>query len=38
MMICHGWYPAFDAAKRPASLSREIITDLLRGENCDTTA
>src|SRR6202047_3755892 len=25
MMICHGWYPAFNAAKRPASLSREII-------------
>src|SRR5881394_1584628 len=32
MMICHGWYPAFNAAKRPASLSREIITDLLRQE------
>src|SRR3954467_4580108 len=32
MMICHGWYPAFNAAKRPASLSREIITQLLREE------
>jgi beta-N-acetylhexosaminidase len=32
MMICHGWYPAFNAAKRPASLSREIVTDLLREE------
>src|SRR2546423_2991385 len=32
MMICHGWYPAFNAAKRPASLSREIITNLLRDE------
>jgi beta-N-acetylhexosaminidase len=32
MMICHGWYPAFNPAKRPASLSREIITKLLREE------
>ena len=32
MMICHGWYPAFNAAKRPASLSREIVTQLLRQE------
>ena len=32
MMICHGWYPSFEAAKTPASLSRRIITDLLRGE------
>jgi beta-N-acetylhexosaminidase len=32
MMICHGWYPAFNAAKRPASLSREIVTRLLRDE------
>jgi beta-N-acetylhexosaminidase len=32
MMICHGWYPAFNAAKRPASLSREIVTTLLREE------
>src|SRR3954471_992014 len=32
MMICHGWYPAFDAVRRPASLSRQIVTDLLRDE------
>src|SRR3954451_15260420 len=32
MMICHGWYPAFNASKRPASLSREIVTNLLREE------
>jgi beta-N-acetylhexosaminidase len=32
MMICHGWYPAFNAAKRPASLSPEIVTQLLREE------
>ncbi|HZE12266.1 MAG TPA: glycoside hydrolase family 3 N-terminal domain-containing protein [Chthoniobacterales bacterium] len=32
MMICHGWYPAFNAAKCPASLSREIVTQLLREE------
>src|SRR5437763_13608584 len=32
MMICHGWYPAFNSAKRPASLSREIVTGLLREE------
>jgi len=32
MMICHGWYPCFDADKRPASLSRTVITNLLRGE------
>lgn len=32
MMICHGWYPAFNAEKRPASLSREIVTNLLREE------
>ncbi len=32
MMICHGWYPCFESQKRPASLSRKIITDLLRSE------
>ena len=32
MMICHGWYPTFNPVKRPASLSREIITNLLRDE------
>jgi len=29
MMICHGWYPALDAEKTPASLSKSIVTDLL---------
>ncbi|HZR78320.1 MAG TPA: glycoside hydrolase family 3 N-terminal domain-containing protein, partial [Chthoniobacterales bacterium] len=32
MMICHGWYPALVAEKTPASLSRRVITDLLRTE------
>ena len=32
MMICHGWYPSFNPAKRPASLSREIVSNLLREE------
>jgi len=32
MMICHGWYPSFNPKKTPASLSREIVTDLLREE------
>jgi beta-N-acetylhexosaminidase len=32
MMVCHGWYPTFNPSKRPASLSREIVTDLLREE------
>lgn len=32
MMICHGWYPCFEAERTPASLSRRIITDLLRDE------
>ncbi len=32
MMICHGWYPCFNRARRPASLSREIVTNLLRDE------
>jgi beta-N-acetylhexosaminidase len=32
MMICHGWYPCFESQKTPASLSRKIITDLLRNE------
>src|SRR5881398_3879112 len=30
MMICHGWYPSLVAEKTPASLSRRMITDLLR--------
>ena len=29
MMICHGWYPCFEARKTPASLSRRIVTGLL---------
>jgi beta-N-acetylhexosaminidase len=32
MMICHAWYPCFNPIKRPASLSREIVTNLLRDE------
>jgi beta-N-acetylhexosaminidase len=32
MMICHGWYPCLEPRKNPASLSRRIITDLLRNE------
>jgi beta-N-acetylhexosaminidase len=32
MMICHGWYPCFSPARMPASLSRQIVTDLLRDE------
>src|SRR6266567_5555124 len=32
MMICHGWYPSLESQKTPASLSRSVITELLRGE------
>jgi len=32
MMICHGWYPCFEPEKTPATLSRRIVTDLLRDE------
>jgi beta-N-acetylhexosaminidase len=32
MMICHAWYPCFEPAKTPASLSRRVITGLLREE------
>ncbi len=32
MMICHGWYPVFEPSKKPASLSRVVVTDLLRRE------
>ena len=33
VMVGHGHYPAFDGPKpRPASLSRAIMTELLRGE------
>src|SRR3984893_4937859 len=30
MMICHGWYPCFEPKKKPASLSRRVVTRLLR--------
>src|SRR3954454_6451756 len=30
MMICHGWYPCFEAEQVAASLSQTIITGLLR--------
>ena len=32
MMICHAWYPCFESQRRPATLSRRIVTDLLRNE------
>src|SRR5437868_670888 len=32
MMICHGWYPCFEPEKTPATLSRRIVSDLLRKE------
>lgn len=32
MMICHGWYPTFDAERLPASLSPRVVRELLRGE------
>jgi beta-N-acetylhexosaminidase len=32
MMVCHGWYPCFESEKTPATLSRRIVTDLLRNE------
>ena len=32
MMICHGWYPCFEPQPTPATLSRRIITELLRNE------
>lgn len=32
MMICHGWYRCFNPVKKPASLSREVVTNLLRNE------
>jgi beta-N-acetylhexosaminidase len=31
-MICHGWYPSFEPEKTPATLSRRVVTDLLRNE------
>jgi beta-N-acetylhexosaminidase len=32
MMICHGWYPCFESRPTPATLSRRIVTELLRNE------
>jgi beta-N-acetylhexosaminidase len=32
VMVCHGWYPCFDAKPTPATLSRRIVTELLRNE------
>src|SRR5881409_302126 len=31
-MVCHAWYPCFESQRTPASLSRRVITDLLRNE------
>ncbi len=33
MMIGHGFYPALESTRTPSSLSRAVITDLLRGEH-----
>jgi beta-N-acetylhexosaminidase len=32
MMICHGWYPCFESHSTPATVSRRIVTELLRDE------
>jgi beta-N-acetylhexosaminidase len=32
MMLCHAWYPCFESQRTPATLSRRIVTDLLRDE------
>jgi beta-N-acetylhexosaminidase len=32
MMICHAWYPCFEPQPTPATLSRRIVTGLLRNE------
>ncbi len=32
MMICHGWYPSLESEKTAASLSRRIVTELLRDQ------
>ena len=32
MMICHAWYPCFESQPTPATLSRRIVTELLRDE------
>ena len=33
MMIGHGFYPSLESTQTPSSLSRAVITDLLRGEH-----
>jgi beta-N-acetylhexosaminidase len=32
MMICHAWYPCFEPKPTPATVSRRIVTELLRSE------
>jgi beta-N-acetylhexosaminidase len=32
MMICHAWYPCFETQPKPATVSRRIVTELLRNE------
>ena len=32
MMICHGWYSCFESQPTPATVSRRIVTELLRNE------
>ena len=32
MMICHAWYPCFERQPTPATVSRRIVTELLRNE------
>src|SRR5882672_4513240 len=32
MMICHAWYPCFESQPMPATVSRRIVTELLRNE------
>jgi len=32
MMVCHGWYPSFESQPTPATVSRRIVTELLRNE------
>ena len=32
MMVCHGWYKCFESQPTPATLSRRIVTELLRNE------
>ena len=34
MMIGHAFYPSLEKSQTPSSLSRAVITDLLRGEHC----